>query len=103
MRIQRDNDKLHITLEACCAIMYVEEHAALLKEAMADPAPLSLVVVDAGDVEEIDTAYLQMLLVLVEEVQRRRVRLVPTGTAPCLRELLDCYGIPPLASRDGKR
>lgn len=95
MRIQKEGTTLHITLEPCCAIMFVEEHTVMVQEAFADTPNLTRVVVDTDALEEIDTAYLQLMLVTRSETLRRGAVFSPVGTAPVMRELLDCYGLSP--------
>lgn len=99
MRIDREGDALLIILESCCAIMYVEEHTALLQRTLADIAAnnqkVTKITVDISDVEEMDTAYLQLMLIFKQEIQRRGIPYVVLGFSPCVSELLECFGISP--------
>lgn len=95
MRIQKEGTTLHITLEPCCAIMFVEEHTLAVQQAFAEMPELSRVVVETDAVEEMDTAYLQLMVVTRAETMGRGAVFSPTGTAPAMREILDCYGISP--------
>lgn len=93
MRIQQEGVTLHITLEPCCAIMFVEEHTALVQQTFAEASDFNRVVMDCSDIEEIDTAYLQLLLVIRAETLRRGASFSPVGVTAPLRDIMSCYGI----------
>lgn len=99
MRIDRDSDRLLLTLEPCCTIVYVEEHTALLKEALAGivagGVKIARLTIDISDVEEMDTAYMQMLLVCKQHFMRQGAVFVLQGVSPCVSELQECFGISP--------
>lgn len=92
MEMHRNGETLVLVLDAECGIAAVEEDAATLGGALEDPEVRGLEI-DAGALEDMDTAYLQLLLAARQEIIKRggRVRIAPTP--PCLTDTLACYGL----------
>lgn len=92
MRTRCDGDTLVLVLEAECGIAAVEEDAETLRRALENPALRGLDI-DAGALEEMDTAYLQLLLAARREIERRGGRARFVRAIPCVTEMLACYGL----------
>ncbi len=92
MEMHRDGETLVLVLEAECGIAAVEEDAATLGHALEDPAVRGLEI-DAGALEDLDTAYLQLLLAARQEIKKRGGAVRVAAAAPCLTDVLACYGL----------
>jgi len=67
MKMRKSGTTLSIRLDPSCAIAAVEKDADALR---ALPEDIRKIILSAGDVEEIDTAYLQLLFSLKAEAAR---------------------------------
>lgn len=89
--IERCEDgALRITLPSQCTIAEVEAHADKLRAQLAGAARAEL---HAQALEEIDTAYLQLLLSLRATLDEMDVRLPLAGSSSVLDEALKLFGV----------
>lgn len=97
MEIQRKGDILSVKLDESCTIVDVEEHTQQLREALctvqSGETPVRRLNIDAGQVQEADTAYLQLLLVAQAHMKKKGGLCSMRRVAPCISEALACYGI----------
>lgn len=97
MEIQRKGDVLSVRLSESCTIVDVEEHTRQLREALcttqSGESPVRRLNIDAVQVKETDTAYLQLLLAAQAHMKKQGGVCSMRRMTPCIIEALACYGI----------
>lgn len=93
MRLEHDKDALIVRLPAECLIYDVEAHHAVVVAADWDAPGLAAVVVEAGAVEAMDTAYFQLILALRRSARARGQSFRVRDPGPGVREIADLYGL----------
>jgi ABC-type transporter Mla MlaB component len=90
MFTRKQNDTISIRLNAACTIVDVESDTEKLKSL---PDTIKKYSIDASDVQELDTAYLQMLLSLKATADFQTAAFEIKKTSEAFLETLYAYGI----------
>ncbi|MBN2010491.1 STAS domain-containing protein [candidate division KSB1 bacterium] len=90
MVVRKRGDQATIILNSDCTIVDAESDADTLRSLSGN---FKKYTVDAGDVAEIDTAYLQILLSLKATAEHNNVTLDFVKMSDAFRETLAVYGI----------
>ncbi len=93
MHWSHDGGVLLIRLPKECLIHEVEAHHELAVAAEWDAPGVAEVVVEAGAVEAMDTAYLQLVLAMRRSAMTRGKPFRVRNPSPSLREIADLYGL----------
>jgi len=89
MKIDTENGRLTITLPSVCTIAETEADADKLRTFFKDPEEIIL---HAETVEEMDTAYFQLLMSLKTKAYHKSVPFSIQGMPPAVREIISLYG-----------
>jgi anti-anti-sigma regulatory factor len=92
MNITKENGTLFIDLPSECTIVKTEEHIKMLRSFFM-PAELKKVELNAEAVEEIDTAYFQMLLSLKATAEHHKIPLSVSGMSHEVQKTEELYGL----------
>ncbi len=90
MKVKKSGNKVIFTLGRECTIADVEAHTEKLRSMLKDGMKIE---VDAGDVEEMDTAYFQLLLSLKASSDQSGAGFFIADMSDRVREVFDLYGV----------
>jgi len=91
MNIRNKNKKLTITLGTECVIADVETELRKLRKAFSKE--IEKIEIKAKSVEEIDTAYFQLLLSVEQTAAQQQIPLIFSDISPELQNICELYGI----------
>jgi len=92
MNIRTENGTLRIDLPSECTIVKTEEHTETLRSFFASEK-LKKVELNAEAVEEIDTAYFQMLLSLKATAAHEGIPFLISGMSHEIQKVEELYGV----------
>jgi len=90
VKIDTENGQLTISLPSVCTIAETEADADKLRTFFKEPEEI---IVYAEDVDEMDTAYFQLLLSLKTKAYHKSVPFSVQSMSPAVREIIALYGI----------
>lgn len=82
---------MEIILGKTCTIRQLDSHIEKLKQELLGTN--EEVIVDVSILEKIDTAYLQMVLSIVQYIKKENRTIGIRGNSEALNIILKCYGI----------
>ncbi|MDX9971578.1 MAG: STAS domain-containing protein [FCB group bacterium] len=85
--------QVSIVLSAEATIGNVEADTLLFRQALEDHADRGRIVIDAGALEEMDTAYLQLVRCFVKSARAAGVGITFCNTPEPMRRLAKLYGV----------
>ena len=93
IKAARKGDVLSMSLSAESTIAFVEADTRLLREKLAKHKNVRKVEVNGARVEEMDTAYLQLLVSLSLTAEMKGIEFLISRPSERLRELAALYGL----------
>lgn len=90
MDLVRDNNRLVIHISSSATILDVEDDFLKINDELVN-GNLEIVEFNIEQVEDIDTAYLQFILSIINTLKKSKVEIV--GDSYSLSEILELYGI----------
>jgi len=91
MELRREEDKLILCVPSSASIFEVEEDFLKICDELVVNS-LKKIEIDTSQIEEFDTAYLQLLLSIINTV-KDRFEISITGNNKIFKETLELYGI----------
>jgi len=94
VKLTHNGGAMVVLLPKECLVFEVEAHADLAVAAGWDTPELEEVVIDAGAVAAMDTAYFQLILAMRRSALKRDKTFRVRNPSPAMKEIADLYGLP---------